>query len=130
MKSMCPSPPDAECSQCLITLDTAGLKCMNCTTFVHLRCSGMPDYHLVWLALTQASFMCQRCVTGTVADDKYEAEVESISTIIEREKATIIAFKKVKQVLFKLLEKMEIGRLLKFQLKLLKLVLLMILLQG
>ena len=89
MKSYSKSPEGGTCKQCLCGLGAAALKCMKCTAYVHLRCSGLPEYHVVRLASSQTSYMCVACVGADFADDGYEQELRSVQEIISKEMESI-----------------------------------------
>ena len=63
------------------------VKCAKCQVFVHLRCTGLPEYQLVRLAVSQAQFSCANCVkTKDVEDEeRYNAEVTNIREKIAKE---------------------------------------------
>ena len=80
------------CSACVGELADSGLKCNNCKAFVHLRCSELPEYQLIRLSFTQASYMCLKCVKTKELDDdeeKYSAETTKIKELIAQEMSII-----------------------------------------
>ena len=91
-----PPTPEGEarpvCAGCFGTMADASLKCGNCRRLVHLRCSELPEYQLVRLAVTQASFLCAKCVITKDLDndeEKYSEELLKLREIIAKE-VTII----------------------------------------
>ena len=88
-------PTDGEarptCCCCMGALSEVALKCTGCQAHVHLRCSELPDYQLVRLALSQAQYMCCNCVkTKTVQTmDEYDTETTKIKEAIAKEVSII-----------------------------------------
>ena len=80
---------DSSCAQCMSPLNTNSLKCMRCASMLHLRCSGLPEYHIVRLATTQTSYMCQKCVRSELEDEKYDEEIAQVKALISAEEAVI-----------------------------------------
>ena len=67
-------------------------KCGNCQGHVHLRCSGLPDYQLVRLSVTQSSFSCSNCVKSKDLkgdNAKYDAELNKLKELIAKEESLI-----------------------------------------
>ena len=78
------------CHFCFEMLDSMALKCGKCQCLVHFTCSALPEYYLVRLAVTQASFACQKCVQEKeMEDDKYEEQFSLLKAVLARE--TVIA---------------------------------------
>ena len=78
------------CLSCLGPLAVSALECKSCKGLVHLRCSEMPDYSLVRLAITQASYECLICVkTKELDEDRYAAELTKVQELIAKEKSII-----------------------------------------
>ena len=78
------------CNFCLEFLDSMALKCGKCQCWVHLTCSALPEYYLVRLAVTQASYACQKCVQEKEMEDgKYEEQFSLLIAVLARE--TVIA---------------------------------------
>ena len=75
------------CSSCMGELSDMALKCNKCQRHVHLRCSGMPEYQLARLAVSQVHFMCASCVKSKDFDeeDHYNAEITKMREIIAKE---------------------------------------------
>ena len=75
------------CNSCIGELSDMAVKCAKCQVFVHLRCTGLPEYQLVRLAVSQAQFSCANCVkTKDVEDEeRYNAEVTKIREKIAKE---------------------------------------------
>ena len=86
------STPEDEtlCSSCHIKLDSGGLKCTKCQTFVHLRCSQLPLYQLVRFAKRNAQFWCVRCCKADLGDAEYDDETGALEELIDREKAIVM----------------------------------------
>ena len=78
------------CASCLGLLTEAALKCKNCTAYIHLRCSGLPEYQLVRFAVTQSAFICGNCVKTKDTDEgKYQSELTKIREIMAQEESLI-----------------------------------------
>ena len=75
------------CSSCMGELSDMALKCNKCQRYVHLRCSGMPEYQLARLAVSQVHFVCASCVKSKDFDDEdhYNAEITKTREIIAKE---------------------------------------------
>ena len=76
------------CKSCAGELADVALKCTNCKGHIHLRCSGMPEYQLVRLSVSQASYMCWGCVKTKDADndeEKYNAECTKMREVVAKE---------------------------------------------
>lgn len=91
-----PPTPEGEdrpvCLSCMGVVAESALKCGHCGGHVHLRCSELPQYHLIRLAATQSSFSCSGCVKvkdcrGDVA--KYNAEFDKVKELIELEESVV-----------------------------------------
>ena len=80
---------DSSCAQCMSPLNANSLKCMRCSLMLHLRCSGLPEYHIVRLATTQTSYMCQKCVRLELEDEKYDEEIAQVKALMSAEEAVI-----------------------------------------
>ena len=87
-----PDPADGEerptCNSCVGKLADIALRCSGCKTYIHLRCSGMPENQLVRLSLSQASCVCTTCVKTKDAgndDEKYDAECTKMREVIAKE---------------------------------------------
>ena len=87
-----PPTPDGEarpkCIGCMGDLSDSALKCGHCQAHVHLRCSGLPDYLLIRLAVTQSSYSCLICVKlkDMKGDEaSYSAELTKINETIAKE---------------------------------------------
>ena len=89
------STPEDEtlCSSCHIKLDSGGLKCAKCQTFVHLRCSQLPLYQLVRFAKRNAQFWCVRCCKADIGDAEYDEETGALEELIDRERAIVLRSK-------------------------------------
>ena len=76
----------ATCSSCVSPVSDLALKCTHCQAYTHLRCSGLPDYQLVRLLVTQSSYSCVSCVKSKdVKDDKYDQELTRVNETIAKE---------------------------------------------
>ena len=85
-----PSTSDGEtrltCTSCLGLLAEVALKCKSCLGHVHLRCSGLNEYHLVRFAVTQATYVCAACVkTKDMTQKKYEEEHTKVLETMAKE---------------------------------------------
>ena len=79
------------CSSCLNQLEALALRCKNCQCFVHLSCSGLPEYILVRLLSTQNSYSCKQCVrTKELIEGKYEEDIDRVRELLANEQAEII----------------------------------------
>ena len=78
---------EAVCCFCHIALDSLCLKCQKCKGQIHLNCTGLPEYHLVRLVVTSASYVCMHCVeTHETDQETYKMELERINMCKQREK--------------------------------------------
>ena len=80
------------CVSCLGDLADIALKCNTCKGCVHLRCSGMPDYQLARLSVSQAHYLCNSCVKEKDFDgdtELYSSECTKIQEIIAKELSII-----------------------------------------
>ena len=80
---------DEVCKSCMAKLDTGALKCSKCQHFIHMSCSGLPEYQMVRFAVSQAQYMCMSCCKIDTGDQKYEEELKSIKDLLDREKLLI-----------------------------------------
>ena len=76
------------CYNCVGVLSDSALRCSSCQSHVHLRCSGLLDYQLVRLSVTQSSYNCANCVRakdmkGDSAN--YDTELAKIKELIAKE---------------------------------------------
>ena len=83
------SPEGATCRQCFIELDSSALKCVKCTAYVHLGCSGVPEYLLVHYNTSQCSYTCIQCVKDDMGDVAYNRESGQLKDIIQRERLKV-----------------------------------------
>ena len=84
--------PRPSCYRCLGELSDAALRCSNCQSHVHFQCSGLPDYQIIRLTLTQSSFNCSKCVLAKDAKgdkEKYDEELNKIKEIVTKEVSII-----------------------------------------
>ena len=75
-----------KCLSCKGALADSALKCDTCTEYVHLRCSGLPDYQLIRLAVSQCSYNCSDCVKAKDLrgdDEKHKLEATKIKELNE-----------------------------------------------
>ena len=80
------------CKACVGPLSDLALKCCHCNGHVHLRCSGLPDYILVRLTVTQSTYSCFMCVKSKdlkADDDKYNTELTKLNEVIAKEVSII-----------------------------------------
>ena len=76
------------CSKCNVDLADSALKCGGCQGYVHYKCSGLPEYQLIRLAVSQSSYNCYDCVKAKDLkgdDEKFSLEVEKIKVQIAKE---------------------------------------------
>ena len=80
------------CTSCLGGLADIALRCNTCKTYVHLRCSGMPEYQLARLSISQAHYLCTICVKAKDFEEnavKYDAECTKIQEVFAKELSII-----------------------------------------
>ena len=81
-----------KCLSCEGALADSALKCDTCTEYVHLRCSGLPDYQLIRLAVSQCSYNCSDCVKAKDLrgdEEKHKLEATKIKELKEKEIAIV-----------------------------------------
>ena len=80
------------CMSCVGDLSDSALKCGGCQGYVHLRCSRLPEYQLIRLAVSQISYNCSNCVaTKDLQGDgeKLKIETAMIQELIAKEVSII-----------------------------------------
>ena len=78
---------EAVCSFCHTSLDSLCVKCQKCKGQTHLSCTGLPEYQLVRLIVTSASYACMKCVETSETDvETYASELGKINQCKGREK--------------------------------------------
>ena len=82
-----PETPEGEvkptCISCIGLLSDSASKCVNCQAFVHLSFSGLPNYFLIRLSITQSSYSCKNCVkTKDLKGDEEKLNVESAKILV------------------------------------------------
>ena len=75
-----------ECPECKSGFSAHMLRCSECGAFVHLSCSKLPDYLLVRLATTRASFACGSCVRVKTGE-KWNEVLGEIKQLMDNESA-------------------------------------------
>ena len=97
-RAVCSIPPTEDgdtrptCLNCLGELSDHALRCQNCKAYEHLNCSRLPEFQLIRFSVTQASYMCSKCVESKEFGgdaDKFSNEVTKIRLIIGKEKSII-----------------------------------------
>ena len=78
------------CLSCQTDLESQALKCSKCQCFVHLHCSGLPDYFLIRFATSQSQYVCRNCVRSQDMDEEdFNSELTKIHEVIAKEKSSI-----------------------------------------
>ena len=88
MQAVCKTEEGAVCAECKMSAAGEALKCNKCTSLSHLRCSGLPVYHLVRLITTRSSYTCRTCVQ---AEESYKKNFDKIQQILDVENSKIAA---------------------------------------
>ena len=92
------SGTESTCTSCMDFLEYLALKCRTCSGYTHLRCSELPEYQIVRLAVTQASYVCSACVkSNEIAEERYDTELEKVKDIVSKEKLAVEMAKKSSQ---------------------------------
>ena len=76
------------CRRCIVDLADSALKCGGCQGYVHYKCSGLPEYQLIRLAVSQSSYNCYDCVKAKDLkgdNEKFSLEAEKIKVQIAKE---------------------------------------------
>ena len=89
MPTIITSPEEANCSKCLVPLEEECIKCSRCSVLTHLRCSDLPDYMLLRLKTSQASYICRACVLAEGDPESLAQQTQKIVLIMEKEEQTI-----------------------------------------
>ena len=89
MPAIIASPEEATCGKCLASLEEECIKCSRCSVLTHLRCSDLPDYMLLRLKTSQASYICRACVLAEGDPESLAQQTQKIVLIIEKEEQTI-----------------------------------------
>ena len=75
--------------KCMASLGEECIKCSRCSTLIHLRCSDLPEYMLLRLKTSQASFICRGCVLTEGIPESLAEQTQKIASIVEKEEEII-----------------------------------------
>ena len=68
------NPGEKLCNLCKKDFPCAAVKCNNCNEFLHLECTGMPNYMTIRYFTSRSTYQCEICMKSNI--DKYEELLE------------------------------------------------------